>query len=547
MDRRIFLWTWIVALAALPLLAAFAALPPALAAEAPAAPGRGEVILKLGFETAAEREKWSRGQEARWTQEGPGGRTCLVVEAAGDKPGAHMVSLPVDLAPYRGMSLFFECRAKAEGVTKPPQAYNGVKFMLHYKAPSGEHWNNQNNVFGTFDWKTLSFASPIPEDAGAGELCLGLQDSAGKAWFVEITVTVLRPRPPKRPAPDPNAPPAYKGYDLPRLRGAMSPNSFREEDLRVLGAEWKANLIRWQITRNWGKAGTERDLDEYDKWLDGKLDELEKALAACKRHGLLAVIDLHTPPGGRDESSNLTMFYEKKYQDHFVKTWEKIAWRFKGNPAVWGFDLVNEPVCNKPTAAGMDNLATQVRAAKAVRAIDPKTTIIIESENGDSPEAFAWLTPVDVPNVVYQVHMYVPHVFTHQGVHGPPTGVAYPGEIGAVQYDKETLRKALQPVRDFQRAYNVHIYVGEFSAIRWAPGAARYLADCIGIFEEYGWDWSYHAFREWPGWSVEHENQPADRDVHKPAAADTDRKKVLLGWFAKNQKPAEGKELSQPE
>lgn len=35
-------------------------------------------------------------------------------------------------------------------------------------------------------------------------------------------------------------------------------------------------------------------------------------------------------------------------------------------------------------------------------------------------------------------------------------------------------------------------------------GADRYLADVIDLFEEYGWDWSYHAFREWAGWSVEH-------------------------------------------
>ena len=44
---------------------------------------------------------------------------------------------------------------------------------------------------------------------------------------------------------NPNAAPAYKGHDLPRLRGVMSPNSYNDEDLRVLGNEWKANLIRW--------------------------------------------------------------------------------------------------------------------------------------------------------------------------------------------------------------------------------------------------------------------------------------------------------------
>ena len=94
----------------------------------------------------------------------------------------------------------------------------------------------------------------------------------------------------------------------------------------------------------------------------------------------------------------------------------------------------------------------------------------------------------------------------------------------------------LQPVRDFQLAYNVHIYAGEFSAIRWAPGdsATQYLRDVIELFEEYGWDWSYHAYREWDGWSLEHGPDPND---HQPTAEPTDRLKLMLGWFAKNQRP----------
>ena len=83
-------------------------------------------------------------------------------------------------------------------------------------------------------------------------------------------------------------------------------------------------------------------------------------------------------------------------------------------------------------------------------------------------------------------------------------------------------------MRKFQLEHGAKIYIGEFSAIAWAEGADRYLADCISIFEEYGWDWTYHAFREWPGWSVEHEGTgPSDM---RPSA-DTLRKRVLLRAF----------------
>jgi hypothetical protein len=84
--------------------------------------------------------------------------------------------------------------------------------------------------------------------------------------------------------------------------------------------------------------------------------------------------------------------------------------------------------------------------------------------------------------------------------------------------------------------FNVRIYVGEFSAIRWAPGdsARQWLRDVIEQMEEYRWDWSYHAFREWEGWSVEH---GPDRKDTRPAAEPTPRMKLLLDHFSRNQKP----------
>ncbi len=48
------------------------------------------------------------------------------------------------------------------------------------------------------------------------------------------------------------------------------------------------------------------------------------------------------------------------------------------------------------------------------------------------------------------------------------------------------------------------MYVGEFSAVCWAEGAERYIGDVISLMEEYGWDWTMHAWREWSGWSPEH-------------------------------------------
>ena len=61
----------------------------------------------------------------------------------------------------------------------------------------------------------------------------------------------------------------------------------------------------------------------------------------------------------------------------------------------------------------------------------------------------------------------------------------------------------------------------------------RYLKDLIDIFEAHDWDWSYHAFREWDGWSVEHGSDPKD---HGRSKTPTDREQLLRSWFAKNRK-----------
>lgn len=158
----------------------------------------------------------------------------------------------------------------------------------------------------------------------------------------------------------------------------MSPGTIRPGDLKTL-KEWNVNLIRAQQTRNWGAIGTEVDLAEYDQWLNGKLDNLEKAMDQAKEYDIKFVIDLHTPPGGKISSSNMRMFFEKKYADHFIEVWRRIAKRFKDHPQLYAYDLVNEPVQAMPAPYDYWNL--QRMAAEAIREIDPDTPIMIESND----------------------------------------------------------------------------------------------------------------------------------------------------------------------
>ena len=253
--------------------------------------------------------------------------------------------------------------------------------------------------------------------------------------------------------------------------------------------------------------------------------------------GIHVLIDLHTPPGGRDDASVCRLFQDRKYQDHFLKVWDRITRRYVGKATIWGYDLVNEPVEDIVADGLRDWHALALETARRVRAIDKDHAIIVEPAPWGSLAGLDHFEPLDVPGVVYSAHMYEPHPFTHQGVYGQATGVTYPGSIAGREWNKEQIRRTFGPAIRYQQDYHVPIYIGEFSAIRWAPGAAAYLRDVIEVMEENQWDWAYHAFREWDGWSVEH---GPDRDDHHRATTPTDRELLLRSHFAKNVAPISG-------
>ena len=432
-------------------------------------------------------------------------------------------------------------RARGIGIAKPKISYLGLKFQFRIPdAMTGMalHPNTTTVRYGSFDWRTLDVYAvlgglQIGQDVN---LSLGLQGTAGEVEFdlstlsIEL-VDIFFPR------GNADLVAAYSPHvrDMPLLRGVMLPGGrdMTEDDFCEL-ARWGARLGRYQMIRGWNawKDGpTDTDLAEYDKWIDGRLDHLDAVvLPMARKYGMKIVVDVHSPPGGRNKMGEMEMFFDARFRDHFVALWRRIATRFKGNAdVIYGYDLVNEPQQLRP--APFDYWSVQKEAAKAVREIDADTPIIMESNNMDAPAAFAYMSPLALTNVIYQVHMYVPSDYTHQGVHGGGP-LPYPDPVRGRDYD--WLRKTLGRVRNFQVRHGARIYVGEFSAVAWAEGAARYIEDCISIFEEYGWDWTYHSFRGWNGWSVEHEG--SDKDGMSPSP-DNPRKRALLAGLGSSRKP----------
>ena len=500
----------------------------------------GEEVARFNFQSP-ESLAGAVGADAPGIRlaEGYQGAQALEFErpaAAGTSPLTE-VRMPLPIEKLAGTRVAVQALVRATGVTQTVLTYQGVKVSIHAVSPSGDVWSQQSGVYGTFDWKELSFEATVPPDATAAWLVMGLDNAAGE---MEVDNVVMKTAEIHRtPLAQVPTGPVFTGHALPRLRGAMEGPHLQAADLNVLGTDWNANLVRHQLIWHGFGSGPEDkdDLPAYDAWLQSAIAELDANLPAYKKAGLLVCVDLHTPPGGRDANHCFRLMEEPKVQEDFLRNWAMIARHYRGNPQIWSYDLVNEPIEGMVPDGVLHWHDLAAKAARLVRSIDPDHAIVVEPGQGGQPQALDYFQPIPVPGIVYSVHMYYPHLFTHQGVFPDcPLGTHYPGLIDGKMWDKAALRTVLQPAIDYAHDYHVAIYIGEFSAIRWAPksDAENYLKDVISLFEENGWDWSYHAFREWQGWSVE---LGSDQNDLTPSPTPTGRELLLRSYYKLNVKP----------
>ena len=489
--------------------------------------GDGGVVFRADFSDANALKAWQGDRAA--PARGADGSACILLTSP-EPGGTVSIRRPLPVERLRGKLVTVSARVRAEGVQKPPKHWNGIKLMLALEMPHGRQWPQVRLAHGTFGWTTVRETLRLPATARSAAIVLGLEKVSGKVWFDDVTVRVGRPVAGGRRLKE-----RFRGHGLPRLRGVMHGPDFEEKDLRDLAA-WGANHVRWQLNWRPMKAAEAwaADLDRYDRWLAGALQHCDRALDACEKLRIRVLLDLHCPPGGRAEGGVCRMLTEKRHQEKFVDVWRMLARRYKGRKIIYAYDLINEPV--QPSAKPEGLLSWPelfVRAARAVREIEPGKPVVYEPGPWGGCRGFDRQVPVELDRVIYSFHMYQPHEFTHQFRRG--VALTYPGVIAGETWDKRRLREAMLPAIEFQKAFNCHMYVGEFSASRGAPNdsAWRYLRDCIELFEELGWDWSYHAYREWHGWSVEH---TTDRTDTKPSATPTKRQKLLQSWFAKNKR-----------
>lgn len=321
------------------------------------------------------------------------------------------------------------------------------------------------------------------------------------------------------------------------LRGFMVETDTTEADIEDLRG-WNVNLIRLYIRddRRGGRS--------FAEVFPERLAEAENVVRWCKSRGIAVVIDYHYPPRAEP-----VLWTDPTEHDRMVERWEEIATRFRNFPNVIGYDLLNEPThpswpeIRPWPASGADSWPMLAqRVIDAIRRIDRETPIVIETGPWAKPIGFNFFPVLEGDRLVMSFHMYEPQEITYQGIPIKSTGEmrpmprSYPGLLSnGERIDKEWLRREVQPVLEYSNTHGFPILVGEFSCVRWAPGdtGVNYLRDVIDLFEEYGWHWTYHAFREWSGWSLEHVGGP-DEEIEAPEP--TERYLLVRSYLDRNRR-----------
>lgn len=249
-------------------------------------------------------------------------------------------------------------------------------------------------------------------------------------------------------------------------------NWITEYDLDIIAGAG-ANCVRvpfWY--RNFMK-------DESGTWINSNLDEnpgfkrLDWIVREAGERGMYVILDMHGCPGGQSMNhctgtvGKNALYSSQAYRATMKKLWVAITKRYKGNPAVAAFDIMNEPQNNDGFEKNVNYVSAWSSESwaqsnsvyremiAAIREIDKDRVLSIEGiwriSNLPYPLEEGWT------NMLYQLHLYD---------------------------DTSTFKSLASHLASYAKKYDVAVYVGEFSNL-----------DGVKICEDYGISWTTWTYK----------------------------------------------------
>jgi endoglucanase len=195
---------------------------------------------------------------------------------------------------------------------------------------------------------------------------------------------------------------------------------------------------------------------------------MDRLVGWADKAGLRVILDLHAAPGGQVGASHdggsgfPLLFYVRANQDLTVRLWRNLAQRYRDEPAVLGYDLLNEPIAPHHDTNYLEQRLEPFlqRLIVAIREAGSRQVIFLNGSHwGTTLRAFG---PPFADNLVYTYHSYW----------------------------ASPRRNTIQPQLNFRDRYNVPILIAETG-----EATDDWIADFRTMHEAYGIGWIFWPYK----------------------------------------------------
>jgi len=252
---------------------------------------------------------------------------------------------------------------------------------------------------------------------------------------------------------------------------------------------WGFNLVRVPFNYRLLFPSPEGRLYERDGW-----KRLDWLIRECSRIGLYCILDMHGAPGSQnadwhsDSPGRPGLWSSPKDQEKTAALWEQISRRYRNEPALAGYDLLNEPIASSSAPV----LKVYGRCLEAIRSTGDNHLVFAEGTAWS--DCFDGIEALNDPHLVYSPHFYKPLSFTFHF----DSDLTYPGMIEGKRWDKAAIRSELRRFALLGQKTGRPVLIGEFGLNSRCPSChaeTRWVHDTVSQFESLGFHWAYWSYK----------------------------------------------------
>lgn len=202
------------------------------------------------------------------------------------------------------------------------------------------------------------------------------------------------------------------------------------------------------------------------------IDRLDRLVAWCRKWQIYVILDMHGAPGGQtganiDDSAHdrPELFTEEHYEDELIELWRMLALRYKDEPAVAGYDLLNEPLPNWFSEHNDKLMPLYAKLIDVIRTVDTKHLIILEGLH--------WSTD-------FSIFESLPAGFSMEGI-----------LLEFHKYWSNPDEESLSPFLEVSKHLNVPLFMGEGGENNHA-----WYTTIFPLYERLGISWSFWTYKK---------------------------------------------------